>query len=39
MELVLSVSSVGVVDDQAFGLKLLVVEGRFEGVEDGKVFL
>lgn len=35
-ELVLMVSSVGVDDDEAFGLKLLVVGGRLELV---KVFL
>jgi hypothetical protein len=33
MELVLMVSSVGVVDDEALGLKLLVVGGRLEVVE------
>ena len=33
MELVLMVSSVGVDDDEAFGLKLLVVGGRLELVE------
>ena len=33
MELVLTVSSVGVDDDEAFGLKLLVVGGRLEVVE------
>ena len=32
-ELVLMVSSVGVDDDEAFGLKLLVVGGRLELVE------
>jgi hypothetical protein len=36
MELVLMVSSVGVVDDEALGLRLLVVGGR---LEDVKVFL
>ena len=33
MELVLMVSSVGVDDDEALGLKLLVVGGRLEVVE------
>jgi hypothetical protein len=33
IELVLTVSSVGVVDDEALGLKLLVVGGRLEVVE------
>ena len=33
MELVFMVSSVGVDDDEAFGLKLLVVGGRLELVE------
>ena len=33
MELVLMVSSVGVDDDEAFGLKLLVAGGRLELVE------
>ena len=33
MELVLMVSSGGVVDDEALGLKLLVVGGRLEVVE------
>ena len=33
IELVLMVSSVGVDDDEAFGLKLLVVGGRLELVE------
>jgi hypothetical protein len=33
MELVLMVSSVGVVDEEALGLKLLVVGGRLEVVE------
>ena len=32
-ELVLMVSSVGVDDDEALGLKLLVVEGQLEVVE------
>ena len=33
MELVLMVSSVGVDDDEALGLRLLVVGGRLEDVE------